>query len=151
MKWFQTSSLVFIELLKAVVVSEEIIPSSAVVCCGLMVCTALLGGIGHWCPWSWSQLSQRVRISVCLCEHPRFEVLCLFNSIFSMTQSDSKEEAGGAGEAVEVPLSVSAIPHKQFLRSRFIFAGVVGSLSEFSCKQIFPTQVSLGAKISFFI
>lgn len=94
--------------------SGEIIPSSAVVCCGLMVCTAVLAGIGHWCPCSCSQLSQRVRISVCLCEHPRFEVLCWFNSIFSVTQRDSKGETGGAGEAVEVPLSVSVpVPHIQ--------------------------------------
>lgn len=94
MEWFQTSFTVFIELLKAVVVSGEITPSSAVVCCGLMVCTVVLAGTGRQCPWSWSQLSQRVRISVCLCEHPRFKALCLFNSIFSMTQRDSKEKAG---------------------------------------------------------
>lgn len=96
------------------VVAGEIIPSSAAVCCDLMVCTAALAGFGHQCPWSWSQLSQRVRISVCQCEHPRFELLCSFSFVFSMTQRDSKEEAGGAGGAVEVPLSVSVlVPHQQ--------------------------------------
>lgn len=150
MKWFQTSSTVLIELLQAVVVSGEIIPSSAVVCCGFMACTAASAGIGHQCPWSWSQLSQRVRMCVCLCEHPRFEVLCLFNSIFSMTQRDSKDEAGGgwwnSGSA-----SVCQRWFPMSSRSRLRFAVVVGSLSEFSCKQISPSQVSLGAKIPFFM